>query len=172
MAGGVRSLARPLPPPMRCLSLALLVLGASACAPVLSPPYRDFEVRALPTATAHGDTTLTARLRAAAEAAGWETVPSLSPGVVTTAARPVGGGTLSQTTAALDLVPAGGEPAQFVRVVVRAERRSFLFGRSKVYALDGRLREVLLAPISEALAARGLVALGTPRDRDEDATDD
>jgi hypothetical protein len=117
-------------------------------------------------------------LQAAAEAAGWDTVPSLSPGVVTTASRPVGGGTLSRTTAALDLVPVSdrrtpdGEAARFVRVVVRAERRSFLFGRSKVYALDGRLREALLAPISEALAARGLVALGTPRDRDEDATDE
>jgi hypothetical protein len=153
------------------VSLALL-LGVSACAPVLSPPYRDFEVRALPTAAASGDTTLTARLRASAEAAGWETVPSLSAGVVTTAPRPVGAGALSRTTAALDLVPVDGDPPQFVRVVVRAERRSFLFGRSKVYALDGPLREAVLAPITEALAARGLFALGTPRDRDEDATDD
>jgi hypothetical protein len=149
------------------VSLALL-FGVAACAPVLSPPYRDFEVRALPVAVARGDTTLTARLRASAEAAGWETVPSLSRGVVTTAPRPVG----SRTTAALDLVPVDGDPPQFVRVVVRAERRSFLFGRSKVYALDGPLREAVLAPITEALAARGLVAVGTPRDRDEDATDD
>ena len=155
----------------RCRALvplaALVALGVSACTSVPTPPYRDFEVRA------SSDSTLTARLRSAAEAAGWTTAPSLTPGVVSTVAQRIGG---ARTTAALDLVPvnegpAGGAPARYVRVVVRAERRSVLGGRSKVYALDGGLRERLLGPITAALAARGFVALGTPRDRDDDGTD-
>ena len=157
---------------------ALAVAALAGCASAPTPPYRDYEVRALPAGSpVTGDTTLTARLRSAAVAAGWTPVPSLAPGVVTTAARPISGG-LSRTTAALDLVPVddrsdiGGARAQFVRVVVRAEKRSFLGGRTKVYSLNGGLRQTLLAPITEALAARGLVALGAPRDRDEDATDD
>ncbi len=104
-------------------------------------------------------------------------MPALTAGVVTTTSRSVRGGGFGRTTAALDLVPvnqgpSGTETARYVRVVVRAEQRSFLGGRSKVYALSSRLSEELLGPITEALAARGLVAVGTPRDRDEDATDD
>ena len=44
----------------------------------------------------------------------------------------------SRTEATLDLVPLDG---RFVRVYVRAEKRSWLSGRSKVYALDGDLRQ-------------------------------
>ena len=158
------------------ITVCALALVASACASAPSPPYRDFEVRGLP-AAATDEAALTARLRSAVEAAGWTPTPALAAGVVTTSARSVRGGAFGRTTAALDLVPlnegpAGAETARYVRVVVRAEQRSFLGGRSKVYALNSRLREELLGPITEALAARGLVALGTPRDRDEDATDD
>ncbi len=181
----VRTLDSTSPPPMPtlvapfkaprarglCASfLASLLLAACASTP--TPPYRDYEIRGLPANAGLGtDTTLTSRLRSAVVAAGWETAPSLSPGVVTTAPRSLSGG-LTQTTATLDLVPvnANEAPARFVRVVVRAERRGLLGGRSKVYALDGGLRERLLAPITEALAAHGLVALGAPRDRDEDVT--
>jgi hypothetical protein len=139
-----------------------LVLVLAACAPRLSPPYRDYEVR-----TNAAD--MTAQLREAAEAAGWTLAPSLDAAIVTTSPRRVDTGLLSTTDAALDLVPLDGG---FVRVYVRAERRSQLFGgRSKVYALDGALRQAVLGPLSEALSERGLVPLGTPRDRDEDATD-
>ncbi len=156
----------------RLLSLAAL-LALAACASVPTPTYRDFEVRAAPGATA--DTSLTARLGAAAAAAGWTAEVPDPTGIVTTAPRPVPGGLFARTTARLDLMPlnAGSDHgARFVRVIVRAERRSFLGGRTKVYALDGGTQRALLGPISEALAERGLVALGTPRDRDEDATDD
>lgn len=144
----------------RLLVLLALVLIAG-CAPRLSPPYRDYEVR-----TEAAD--LTARLADAVEAAGWTLAPSPTPAIVTTRPRRVASGLTSHTDAALELVPLDGG---FVRVYVRAERRSMLGGRSKVYALDGGLRQSVLGPLSEALAARGLVALGTPRERDEDATD-
>ena len=141
--------------------LVLAALALAGCAPRLGPPYRDYEVRTEAPA-------LTDRLREAAEAAGWSLAASLDPAVVTTAPREVASGLTSTTEAALDLVPLDGG---FVRVYVRAERRSFLGGRSKVYALDGGLRRAVLGPLSEALAERGLVPLGTPRDRDEDATE-
>ncbi|HEX9952511.1 MAG TPA: hypothetical protein VGB53_12135 [Rubricoccaceae bacterium] len=156
----------------RHLLMSLVLLVVSACSSVPSPTYRDYEVRTQP---APSDSALTARLRLAAEAAGWALAPQQASGTVTTAMRPVPGGTLSRTTAALDLVPlnaGASHGARYVRVVVRAEQRSALGGRSKVYALDSRLREALLGPVGEALAAQGLVALGTPRDRDEDATGD
>ena len=141
--------------------LLLVALALSACAPRLSPPYRDYEVRA-------DAADVTPLLREAAEAAGWGLAPSLDPAVVTTAPREVATGLGSRTQAALDLVPLDGG---YVRVYVRAEKRSWLGGRSKVYALDGDLRQSVLGPLSEALSERGLVPLGTPRDRDEDATD-
>jgi hypothetical protein len=154
------------------LSLLVLMAGTSACSSIPAPTYRDYEVRVEPTPS---DSALTARLRRAAEAAGWMLAPQQTPGIVTTASRPVPGGTFGRTTAELDLVPLNAGVShgpRFVRVVVRAERRSALGGRAKVYALDGRLRDELLGPISDALASQGLVALGTPRDRDEDAADD
>ena len=150
---------------VRALVLLLFVAGvvSGGCAPRLSPPYRDFEARP-PVA----DSVLPDRLVAAAEAAGWEVVPARTDGVVSTAPRQVAEGFTSRTDAALDLVSLDGD---FVRVYVRAERRSWLGGRSKVYALSPSLRAAVLGPITDALSAFGLVALDAPRDRDEDATE-
>lgn len=155
--------------PGRFLLLAFLTVSLAACSSVPSPTYRDFEVRAVP-----ADSSLSVRLRRAATAAGWTVAGETAQGVVSTAPRPVPGGVLGSTTAAISLTPLNAGPAhgaRYVRVTVRAEQRGVLGGRSKVYALDGRLREALLGPVGAALAAEGLVALGTPRDRDEDAAD-
>ncbi len=153
----------------RIFLLALLTLGLAACSAVPTPTYRDFEVRSAPP-----DSSLTTRLRRAATAAGWTVAGETPQGIVSTSPRPVPGGLVGRTTAALMFTPLNAgtsHGARYVRVTVRAEQRGGLGGRSKVYALDGRLREALLAPIGTALAAEGLVALGTPRDRDEDAAD-
>lgn len=146
---------------MARVCVLLTVLALVGCAPRLSPPYRDYEVRT-------DSTEVTTLLRAAATSAGWALATSLDPAVATTAPREVATGLGSRTDAALDLVPLNGG---FVRVYVRAEKRSWLSGRTKVYALDDGLRQSVLGPLSEALAERGLVPLGTPRDRDEDATE-
>lgn len=143
------------------LAALLLCLGLAACTPRLSPTYRDFEVRAAP---AEADTLVEARLSRAVTAAGWTLAPADAPGMVTTERRAVGG----RTEAALDLVPLDGG---FVRVYVRAQKRSLLGGRGKVFALDGRLRRVVLRDLTEALEAQGLVPLDAPRERDEEATD-
>lgn len=152
------------------LVLAAALTGAlAACSSVPTPTYRDFEVRSVPP-----DSSLTVRLRRAAVAAGWAVARETPEGIVTTEPRPVPGGAVGRTTAALSLTPlnaGAAHGARFVRVTVLAEQRGVLGGRSKVYALDGRLREALLGPVGTALAAQGLVALGTPRDRDEDAAD-
>jgi len=146
---------------MARLALLVLAVALAGCAPRLSPPYRDYEVR-----TEAVD--LTSRLREAATEAGWELADSTDPAIVSTAPRRVATGLASHTEAGIELVPLAGG---YVRVYVRAERRSILGGRSKVYALDSELRQSVLGPISEALRSRGLVPLGTPRDRDEDATE-
>lgn len=139
----------------------------AACAPRLSPPYRDYEVRAAPEA-AMPDTSVTARLAAAAAEAGWTLTAAPDSAIVSTERQRVRSGLFSYTTAALDLVPLDGG---FVRVLVRGESHSLLGGRTKVFTMNPGLRRAVLGPLSDALATRGFVALGTPRDRDEEATD-
>lgn len=148
---------------MRSLVLFLVLAACAGCATTASPPYRDFRP-----AGPDAPQVSTSLLREAAVEAGWATADSPNPAVVSTRERQVAQGALSTTHAALDLVPLG---QGFVRVYVRAERRSIFGSRGKVYALDPALRRAILRPISEALAARGLDALDAPRDRDEDATD-
>ena len=146
----------------RSFLLALVLACAAGCAPRLSPPYRDYEVRTPPS-------DLTAALTQAATSAGWRVVAGREPAIVTTAPRRVATGLASRTEAFVELVPLSGG---FVRVMIRAEKRSTIFGgRSKVYALDSGLRDAVLSDLTDALRQRGLVPLGTPRDRDEDATE-
>ena len=157
----MRRLPAPFSPRAAAVVVCSLALGAAACSPRLSPAYRDFEVRAAPAAA---DTLLEARLQRALAAADWTLAPQEAQGVFSTEARDVGG----RVRAALDLVPVDGG---YVRVYVRASKGGLFGGRGKVYALDGRLRRAVLGELSEALEAEGLVPLGTPRERDEEATD-
>lgn len=140
--------------------LLLLVVLVAACAPHLTPPYRDFRA-AVP------DSSLTERMCEAATEAGWALAPAPTATIVTTAPRQIGGG-LSPTTAVLEMIPLSGD---VVRVWVRGESRGVLGGRTKLYALTPSLRERMLGELSTALSARGLRALDAPRDRDEAATD-
>lgn len=154
-----RSLTRqPATPAVRLLLVLVVLL--SACAPRLSPPYRDFRV-------ASPDSALADRLREAAVEAGWSLSPGPTTAVVTTAPRAVGA-SMSPTTAVLEMVPMSGD---VVRVWVRGETRGLLGGRTKLYALTPTLRERTLSELSDALAARGLRALDAPHVRDEETTD-
>ena len=145
---------------MRALLLVALTLSLAACAPRLAPPYRDFRVAAL-------DTSVDVLVRQAATEAGWVLDVSPDDAVVTTVPRLLGG-TLTRTTALLEIVPMSGD---VVRVWVRGEARGWFGGRTKLYALSPTVRERALAPLTAALAARGLRALDAPAERDEDATD-
>ncbi len=145
--------------------LIAALVALSACAPRLSPPYRDYQ----PVSAQAEPADRTRVLTEAAAAAGWSVAPSLDPAIVSTAPRRVASSLLSRTDASVDLVPLAGG---FVRVAIRAEKRSTIFrSRSKVYALSPRLRDEILGELTAALRDRGLVPLGTPRDRDEDATE-
>lgn len=150
-----------LSPRAALLGACLLATGLAGCAPRLSPAYRDFEVRAAPPVP---DTLLASRLQRALAEADWTLAPEEAPGVLSTEPRDVGGRVL----AALDLVPVDGG---YVRVYVRASKGGLFGGRGKVYALDDRLRRVVLDELSEALEAEGLVPLDAPQERDEDATE-
>ena len=152
---------------MRLAATGLILFAAlttSGCSPRLSPPYRDYDV-----GESQPDVPLRQRLEQAALEAGWNVRPSpLSPAVVSTEERRVNEGFFSTVDAALDLVPLDGG---FVRIYVRGRKRSFLGGRSKVYALSSALRREILGPVTAALAERGLVAIDAPQERDEDATE-
>lgn len=147
----------------RGFAIVLLLLGValSGCAPRLVPPFADF---ASPSGALAPSNDV---LEAALAEAGWSLAPSASPPVISSAPRPIGSGLFSQTTAALDLLPLSGGT---VRVLVRAERRSVLGGRTKIFALTPALQEAMLGSIRDALRSRGLVPLVEARRRDEEAT--
>ncbi|MEL6616410.1 MAG: hypothetical protein AAFQ43_11775, partial [Bacteroidota bacterium] len=88
--------------------------------------------------------------------------------VISTEPRRIDTGIFSTVDASLDLAPLNG---RFVRVYVHAVRRNVFGSRSKQPYLSRGLRQRALGDITEALAARGLVALDAPRERDEEATD-
>lgn len=148
-------------------SLALLVVlaGAVGCAPSIAPLYRDYRIG--PAATADAPEALRARVRAALVEAGWTPAEGLVPGVVATQPRPMGQGLFSRTEVSLDVTPIGG---RHVRVFFHPYRRYLTGGRSKIGFLGDGLRRRLVPPLNEALARQGLVALDTPRERDEEAT--
>lgn len=157
----MRRLPRPLAPAL----FALLVLaGVAGCAPSIAPLYRDYRIGL--TATADDAEALRARVRTALAEAGWTPAEGLVPGVVATQPRPMGQGLFSRTEVTLDVTPIGG---QHVRVFFHPYRRYVTGGRSKVGFLGDGLRRRLVPPLNEALARQGLVALDTPRERDEEA---
>ena len=148
----------------------VLAFVASGCAPSLTPPYWDYRVtpEAFGSAESEAAGVLEA-LREAATEAGWELAEADAANVVTTESRRIETGIFSRTDASLDLAPLNG---RFVRVHVHAVRRNTVFAsRTKQPYLSRGLRERALAHLTDALAARGLVALDAPRERDEEATD-
>ena len=158
-----------LPPPavLRLAPLAVLLVAAG-CAPSIAPTYRDYRVPdALERATGE-ERSLEDELRAALADAGWTEAEPDAPNVITTEPRRIDSGLFSHVDATLDLAPVGGP---YVRVYVHAVRRNVFGSRSKQPYLSRGLRENALRGISDALAARGLVALDAPRERDEEATD-
>jgi hypothetical protein len=157
---------RPLAPRV-ALAGGLLAALAGGCAPSVTPLYRDFEVR--PGTVAADTADLRGRLRAALVDAGWTLAPAVTPEAVATAPRTVSDVGLYRTEVHLDAVPVGG---RYVRVFFHPYRRYLSGGRSKVPYLGAGLRRRLLPPLADALARRGLVAVGLARERDEEATNE
>jgi hypothetical protein len=104
----------------------------------------------------------------AAQESGWEIAEPDVDNVVSTGVRRIDTGLFSRVDASLDLAPLDG---RFVRVYVHAVRHNAFGARSKQPYLSRGLRDRALREVTEALAAKGLVALDAPRERDEEATD-
>ncbi len=151
---------------MRAFRLASLALAVAlgACAPSVTPLYRDYELR-LPADSASPSDVL-ARVRASLSEAGWTDAPAVVVGTVATAPRTVSDWGLYRTEVALDVTPLGGG---HVRVLFHPYRRYATGSRSKLPYLGSGLARRLLSPLNAALARRGLVVLGIPRERDDRA---
>ena len=148
---------------MRSLSYVLaglLALSLSACAPSLSPLYRDYEIQA-------EDQPLTERIEEALTEAGWRHTPASTPNVIATQERKVRTWGLYSVVVSLEAVPVG---ETYVRLYLHPYRKYFTGNRSKIPYLNKGLQRTLLKDLNDALATRGLVALGTSLERDRQAS--
>ncbi|MFN3598002.1 MAG: hypothetical protein ACK41D_12130 [Rubricoccaceae bacterium] len=152
---------------MRALVLLLsgVCILAAGCTPAIAPVYRDFAPH--PAAGSAGSAeALQARLRDALQASGWQDAPAPDGRVLVTAPRRVAAGVFGTTEATLFVTPLSDG---FVRVQAVAVRRGLFGGRTRLPYLSPGLQRSVLGGVTEALAARGFVAVGTPEQRDERA---
>jgi hypothetical protein len=141
--------------------LLLLLVLLPACAPSISPLYRDYAV------TPVVDTAVEGRLRTALTQAGWTLAPADAPGAVTTEARTFRTWGLYRVEMSLEAVPIGGH---HVRVYVHAHRQYVTGSRSKIPYLRRSLARAVFPDLNEAFTEQGLTFLGTDVQRDRVAT--
>ena len=144
--------------------LLFLLVAAAGCAPSITPLYRDFEPEIHPIASAPDS--VRADVRAALADAGWTVGQPSVNGFVTTEERVLGERLLYRVVASLDVALIGDRA---VRVYIHPYRRSFTGSRSKLGFLSGAMERDILPNLRAAFASHGLVALGTARERDEEA---
>lgn len=144
---------------MRTLVFASLLSAAallSACSPSLSPLYRDYGI---PSDSASVD----ARIVAALEDAGWDTVKTDIPNAIATSEKVLSHWGIYRVTASLEVTPLGQD---HVRVFVHPFRRYIFGGKGKILYLTRRIRSRFMPELNEALKEQGLVVAGTPFERD------
>lgn len=139
------------------LTAAALVL--SACAPSLSPLYRDFEAGRADSAAA-----LDARITSALQEAGWDTVATNVPNAVATEEKVLSNWGIYKVTASLEVTPLGRD---HVRVYVHPYRQYLFGGKGKIPYLTRRVRVKFLPELNEAFEKHGLALSGTPFERDQ-----
>lgn len=141
-----------------------ILLGAalilSACSPSLSPLYRDYQVP-------KDETPVEQRVANALAAAGWDTVGVNVPNAITTEEKTLSHWGIYKVTATLEVTPLG---QNHVRVFVHPYRHYITGGKGKIPYLTPSLRSKFLKPLNEAFLAEGLAVVGTPIERDEEAT--
>ena len=138
-------------------------LTLAACAPSVSPLYRDYEVRAV-RASEEASPDVYARIRAALAKAGWTETEADAPNIVSTEPRQISGWGLFRTEVALDVAPIGDS---HVRVLFHPIRYSFLGGRTKIGYLGRGARRSILPDLNAAFEEQGFEVLGTAKERDE-----
>ena len=136
--------------------VGVLALSVTACAPSISPLYRDFQVQ-------QAEEPVAERIEAALAEAGWQVVPASAPNAVATEERKVKSWALYSVVVSLEVVPVGEE---YVRLYLHPYRKYFTGSRSKIPFLDGSLQRALLKDLYEAFNKEGLQAIGTGRERD------
>lgn len=139
--------------------LGLCVVCTSACAPSLSPLYRDYAVADTVQAT---DTRITEAL----QEAGWTVASSDLPGAVVTTPRTMSNWGLYRVKASLEVVSLGSE---HVRVLIHPYRKYFTGSRSKIPFLRRSLQRSILPELNAAFEAQGLEVAGTSLKRDRQA---
>jgi len=142
--------------PLPALIAALLIM--SGCSPSLSPLYRDYEV-------SPADSSIDDRITAALVDAGWDTLESDIPNTIATESRTLSRWGLYRVTASLEVTPLGPD---HVRVFVHPFRRYITGGKGKIPYLTPGVRSKFLPGLTESLREQGLVAVGTPIERDEE----
>ncbi|HEX7072199.1 MAG TPA: hypothetical protein VF190_15410 [Rhodothermales bacterium] len=136
----------------------MLALGLSACAPSLTPLYRDFEMPADSMTTAE----VIPILEAALTDAGWDIAEPTTPNVVATQRKTLSEWGLYRVEAYLEAAPLGGN---YVRLFVHPQRRFITGGRSKIPFLVPSLRRSILPDINEAFQKHGLQMAKSARER-------
>ncbi len=138
----------------------LLALALGACAPSLSPLYRDYEV-------APAEPPIVQRIEAALAEAGWQTAPASAPNAVATEERKMSSWGLYTVVVSLEVVPVGDA---YVRLYVHPYRKYFTGGRGKIPYLNKTLQRAVLRDLNAAFEKQGLRAVGTSVERDRRAT--
>ena len=138
--------------------VGVLALSVAACAPSLSPLYRDYAVQ-------QSDQSVGERIEAALVEAGWQVTPSSAPNALATDERKIRSWGLYSVVVSLEAVPVGED---YVRLYFHPYRRYFTGGRSKIPYLKKSLQRDLLRDLNQALYDEGLQAVGTGIDRDRE----
>ncbi len=136
-------------------SFVLLFVG---CSPSLAPLYRDYEV-----STSPNEHQLDTRISSALDRAGWTVVSSDTPQAISTEERTLSTWGLYRVTASLEVVPLG---ENHVRVLIHPYRKFFTGSKSKIPYLSRNLKRNLIPDLRQAFTEQGLVAVGTPMERD------
>jgi len=136
-----------------------LILSLSACAPSVSPLYRDYEVQ-------DPNRSVTARIEAALDETGWQRVPGSTPNIIATDERKVKSWGIYSIVVSLEVAPVGEE---YVRLYFHPYRKYFTGSRSKIPFLQKSLQRALLQDLNDAFEQQGFVALGTGIERDRQA---
>ena len=134
--------------------VAALVIGA--CAPSISPLYRDY-------AAATPDPHLRTRVERALERTRWEVRPSTTPNVIATDTVTLRRWGLYSVEVSLEVAPIDD---RYVRVLVHPYRHYFTGGRRKIPYFKRSLRRQILPELSAAFEAEGLQVMGSSVERD------
>ena len=152
---------------MRPLLFSLVLLTLTGCTPSITPLYRDFEPQERSLVAARDSIRLD--VQEALTASGWALAAPSVEGFITTEERILGERLLYQVVASLDVAFVGDRA---IRVYVQPYRRYVTGGRSKLGFLSGSVEREILSELRDALKDKGIVALGTARERDEEAREE